>query len=119
MQSKTIKRNIAKEIVQEKCPSCGIGPTFEAKTKLLSIPKMRTHCSTCGFHFEKEPGYFIGAMYVSYGLAVLVGILSFLTTHFLFPQLSLELKTILTLSTILLFSKKNYKLSRLIYLRIA
>jgi len=31
---------------------------------------MHESCPACGYRFEKEPGYFIGAMYVSYALAV-------------------------------------------------
>lgn len=31
---------------------------------------MRDACPECGWRFEREPGYFVGAMYVSYGLAL-------------------------------------------------
>ena len=31
---------------------------------------MNTACPTCGLVFEREPGYFTGAMLVSYALAV-------------------------------------------------
>jgi hypothetical protein len=34
---------------------------------------METHCPVCRLEFEREPGYFLGAMYFSYGLAVLSG----------------------------------------------
>ena len=34
------------------------------------FPKMHERCPTCGLKFEREPGYFLGAMYVSYGLAL-------------------------------------------------
>jgi hypothetical protein len=27
-------------------------------------------CPVCGLKFNREPGYFIGAMYVSYGLSI-------------------------------------------------
>ena len=32
---------------------------------------MNPSCDVCGLHFERESGYFVGAMYVSYGLGVL------------------------------------------------
>jgi hypothetical protein len=32
---------------------------------------METRCSVCGLKFEREEGYFLGAMYISYGLALL------------------------------------------------
>jgi hypothetical protein len=31
---------------------------------------MHRACPSCGLVFEREPGYFVGAMYVSYALAV-------------------------------------------------
>ena len=31
---------------------------------------MRDACPVCGLRFEREPGYFLGAMYVSYGLSI-------------------------------------------------
>lgn len=32
--------------------------------------EMDTHCAVCGLKFEIEPGFFWGAMYVSYALTV-------------------------------------------------
>ncbi len=38
---------------------------------------MHDECPSCGLRFNREPGYFLGAMYVSYGLAlVAIGALS-------------------------------------------
>lgn len=31
---------------------------------------MNERCSICGLKFEREPGYFLGAMYISYALAL-------------------------------------------------
>ena len=31
---------------------------------------MHEACPVCGHVFEREPGYFVGAMYVSYALAI-------------------------------------------------
>jgi len=33
---------------------------------------MRDRCPNCGLLFNREPGYFLGAMYISYGLALAV-----------------------------------------------
>jgi len=32
---------------------------------------MNERCSVCGLKFEREEGYFLGAMYISYGLALI------------------------------------------------
>ncbi len=36
------------------------------------FPKMNDRCPHCGLHFNREPGYFLGAMYISYGLGIAV-----------------------------------------------
>jgi VIT1/CCC1 family predicted Fe2+/Mn2+ transporter len=46
--------------------------------------KMHDHCSHCGTKYKMEPNFFFGAMYVSYGLAVFVGIIIFVAAIFLF-----------------------------------
>ena len=33
---------------------------------------MRERCAICDLKFEREPSYFLGAMYLSYGLGVLI-----------------------------------------------
>ncbi|MGR3811241.1 DUF983 domain-containing protein [Jiulongibacter sp. NS-SX5] len=53
-----------------KCPRCGGGELFESKNpyKKGKMMSMHTHCSNCGLRYEKEQGFFYGAMYVSYML---------------------------------------------------
>ena len=43
---------------------------------------MNAECSHCGLHFEVEPGFFIGAMYVSYAFSL--GIIATLLVPFSF-----------------------------------
>jgi len=54
------------------CPRCHKGHLFINKNpyKIIGWDKMNTDCQHCGLHFEREPGFFQGAMYVSYGLGV-------------------------------------------------
>ena len=33
---------------------------------------MHDRCPICGLRFNREPGYFLGAMYISYGLGIAV-----------------------------------------------
>lgn len=47
-----------------RCPRCLTGSIWQG---LLT---MNRACSTCGLVFEREPGYFAGAMVVSYAIAV-------------------------------------------------
>jgi hypothetical protein len=36
---------------------------------------MHERCPACGLKFEREQGYFLGAMYISYGLALITIVL--------------------------------------------
>lgn len=56
-------------ILRQLCPRCRSGRIFPS-TVYWGFPKMSDRCLICGLHFNREPGYFLGAMYISYGLAV-------------------------------------------------
>ena len=47
-----------------RCPRCLAGRVYRG---LLT---MNERCPQCGLTFEREPGYFTGAMYASYLLAL-------------------------------------------------
>ncbi|MDP5077020.1 MAG: DUF983 domain-containing protein [Nonlabens sp.] len=46
--------------------------------------KMHERCSNCGTKYKIEPSFFYGAMYVSYGLGVAMGIATYIIAAFLF-----------------------------------
>ncbi|HEY2881414.1 MAG TPA: DUF983 domain-containing protein [Pirellulales bacterium] len=53
--------------IRLRCPVCGQGKLFRGWFR------MHENCPECGFHFERGPGYWLGSIYVNYGLtAVLV-----------------------------------------------
>jgi hypothetical protein len=52
--------------------------------------KMNEQCPSCGLKFEREPGYFFGAMYFSYGLGVVMIFCLACIAHWLFPELELQ-----------------------------
>ncbi len=56
-------------IFRQRCPRCRSGRIFR-KSILTGFPRMQEHCPNCGLKFEREQGYFLGAMYISYGLAL-------------------------------------------------
>ena len=50
--------------------------------------EMNTTCPVCGHRFEREPGFFQGAMYVSYGIGIVyIGVLAILANAFLVPHI--------------------------------
>lgn len=55
-----------KAIVLRRCPRCRIGAIFNGVWTMLDA------CEQCHLKYEREPGYFLGAMYFSYALGVLL-----------------------------------------------
>src|ERR1043166_4274516 len=61
-QMRVIKRS--KTVLMQRCPRCCEGRVFRGRIA------MNETCPSCGYRFEREPGYFTAAMYFSYPLAV-------------------------------------------------
>ena len=63
-------------ILHHLCPRCRLGKIFRSSI-FRGFAALNERCSICGLKFEREQGYFLGAMYISYGLAiVLISVLS-------------------------------------------
>jgi|ERR1041384_2506871 uncharacterized protein (DUF983 family) len=56
-------------IARQLCPRCRRGAIFH-ESAIYRRMKMYEYCAVCSLKFEREPGYFLGAMYISYGLGV-------------------------------------------------
>ena len=73
-------------IFKAKCPQCQSGKMYKKSAfKLNGFTEMFDTCSVCGLTFEIEPGFFWGAMYVSYGITtgmmLIVGALVFILSN--------------------------------------
>lgn len=113
-----MKSNLFVSAFNDKCPNCDKGHVFRQDTSILQLPVMVDECEVCAYRFDREPGYFLGAMYLSYGLAVLQGIITFLICSFFFTSLSTFWQSVSVIGVILLLGRKNYKLSRILYIHL-
>ena len=52
-----------------RCPHCRMGAIFRGSI-IRGFPKMHDRCPVCDLRYEREPGYFLGAMYISYAIGV-------------------------------------------------
>ena len=118
MKKSDKKHSFISNVFCEKCPKCSMGYVFKQHISLLKLPVMNDECENCRYHFDREPGYFLGAMYISYGLAVLQGLITFFSLYYLFPTMPTIWKAIAVISVITILGRKNYKLSRVLYIHI-
>ena len=58
-----------RDMLRGVCPRCRDGAIYSGNF-YLSFPSMNEFCPGCGLRFEREEGYFLGAMCISYALAV-------------------------------------------------
>jgi uncharacterized protein (DUF983 family) len=75
-------------ILNNKCPHCHKGNYWETSNPydLRRFAKMNARCPVCNEDFKREPGYYFGATYVSYGLTVAFGILMYVVLAGLFKM---------------------------------
>ena len=76
---KLSKRRILMQGLRLKCPRCGKGDIC------AGMFKMNLDCSNCRFKFEREPGYFVGAMYINYGATVFIAFGGYFALDYLTP----------------------------------
>ncbi|WP_306549823.1 DUF983 domain-containing protein [Daejeonella sp.] len=112
-----VKTSQLEAIVKAKCPRCRRGNIFAGSLYGLNLQNTNENCSHCGMRFEVEPGFFYGAMYVSYTFVVVemlnVGLITYLITG---NDKSPWLYITTILLTILALTPINYRYSRVLLL---
>ncbi|MBC3789044.1 DUF983 domain-containing protein [Spirosoma utsteinense] len=99
------------------CPRCQQGSFFAVSNpyNLKRFDEMNPQCACCGERFEREPGYYTGALYVSYAYytALIVG--CFIVMEVL---LAMELGYFLAIliSLIILLTPVVFRLARLTWI---
>ncbi len=104
-------------ILNNKCPKCHQGDFFIYKNpfNIKNFTKMHNHCLHCNQSFNMEAGFYYGAMYVSYGLNIALGVGLFILLVSLFK---VELLTYLFtfFGLVLVLFPWIMRISRLIYI---
>lgn len=110
-------RSLAAAIAEGRCPQCRRGDIFSypVMTRIGRFNKMNEHCPHCGVRLEPEPGFYQGAMYVSYAFTVaviaIVGLVLYLAGD---PSEWVYVGT--AIAVMVLLVPFNYRFSRIIYL---
>ncbi len=79
-------------ILKCKCPQCHAGDLFLYPNPYVisKINLMPANCPVCNLSFEQETGFYWGAMYVSYGLTVMISFINFVCFYFIWGWLTWE-----------------------------
>ncbi|WP_025761803.1 DUF983 domain-containing protein [Dyadobacter tibetensis] len=105
-------------IFTNKCPRCGEGDFFISKSAYTrNFDKMHKRCAVCNENFVPEPGFYQGALYVSYALNVAFMLVYFLIfVNFFDDYLNYFLVSIIPL--MILLTPWFYRLARRAWLAI-
>ncbi|MBC9795502.1 DUF983 domain-containing protein [Sinomicrobium weinanense] len=106
-------------LIRGKCPNCEKGNIFSSRGNvfLFRMPRMHRKCENCGYNFVQEPGYFFGAMYVSYVLTIAEMIAIMVIVKFMLGLGNLYVFFIVAVVAVAL-STFNFRMSRTIWMYI-
>lgn len=114
------KPSLLKSIFQCKCPRCRRGNMF-LEGKLFNPGKfsvMNKTCSHCGQSFEPEPGYYFGAMFISYAINTALFITVWLGLDLFVEDYSMTLLLSIMGISAIVFLPFIYRISRSIWIAI-
>ncbi len=106
-------------ILQEKCPRCREGQMFvSTKYDLRNFDKMHKQCTQCGLNFELEPGFYTGAMYVSYAFSVAIFVIVGFSIFILLNDPEIYIYVLTILFTLIVLFPILFRYSRVLYLHL-
>lgn len=109
-----------KSTFKHKCPRCLEGDLYPDPNSyhLKEMMHMYNHCPECGLNYMPEPGYYYGAMYVSYAFTIAVGVTLYIIDLIFIPDFN-ALSYIIALSVVLLLlAPYTFRTSRAIWLNL-
>src|SRR5262245_50094119 len=102
-------RRLLSRALHLRCLGCGQGQIFQG------LFRMAAECSACGLKFEREPGYFLGAIYINYAATVGCMLAGFFALDY-FVNLSLIYQIIVWSSFGVVFPMLFYRYSKSLWL---
>ncbi len=101
-----------------KCPRCLEGDMYPDMNPyhLKETSNMYNLCPKCGLNFIPEPGYFYGAMYVSYAFTVAVAVAVFIAYYLFFINWGTLFFIILLTIVLALLAPYTFRTARAIWL---
>jgi uncharacterized protein (DUF983 family) len=107
-------------ILAMKCPRCNEGDQFPPGTFFSPkrFSEMYPKCPCCGQTYEPEPGFYYGAMYVSFGISTAIFLGVFLILNMLVEEVTFNMVLISILVIVIGMLPFTYRISRSIWLNI-
>jgi uncharacterized protein (DUF983 family) len=105
-------------VLKLRCPNCGKAKVFYKTRFPFKAPIMKDACESCGYRFDREPGYYRGAVAVSYALALTEGLVAYFLARNLIYGISVSKLVLIAIAAVILCAMWNYKLARVMWLNL-
>ena len=111
------EKNYLTALVEGRCPRCRKGKMFvHPAHNLLRFNAMHEECPNCGVRLQPEPGFYQGAMYVSYGFTILLMVIISLILYYFAGDPNEWIYITVVIAVMLLLVPLNYRYSRIVFL---
>lgn len=112
-------RSAVAGIASMRCPKCRKGRMFPEGTLYSKrFMEMYQLCACCGQSFMPEPGYYFGAMFVSYGLNAAYLIAVWVTMYLFMAEVSVWVMIFAIIGLIIGLLPVTFRLSRVLWIYI-
>jgi uncharacterized protein (DUF983 family) len=113
------KLTFLQSVTQCKCPKCRNGNLFltHQHYDLKNFTDMNSNCPNCGQDFEIEPGFYLGAMWVSYPIVIFLEIV-FILIGLLVFRLNLMLAILFSAIILLILTPPLIRFSRSLFIHL-
>lgn len=100
------------------CPRCQESKLFEDPnpynfSKIFDMPE---RCDKCGQKYEVEPGFYYGAMYVSYALSIAFLVSVFVAMLVLYPDFTVTEYLVIGIGGLILLTPPIFRLARAVWI---
>ena len=110
------KKSALYSVFKFKCPRCHQGEFYVSHPYVLSrVGDTHEFCSECGLKYETEPGFYYGAMYVAYALAVALFVTIWTSFNLWFPEVSVGWQIGTVIFATIILGPYIYALSKTIW----
>ena len=112
-------KSLSYAILNCKCPRCRSGNMFLKKPSEKWFNKaMHKSCSVCNQSFEPEPGFYFGAMFVSYAFSVAITFVTIVSIYLLFGEVESWIYVTSVIFMVLILWPLMFRYSRSIFLNV-
>jgi uncharacterized protein (DUF983 family) len=112
-------RNALQGILLMRCPKCRQGKMFPEKTLYTTkFMRMNERCECCDQSFMPEPGYYFGAMFVSYAINTVFFVAVWLGMYLFTKEITVLTLIVALLIVVFGLLPVTFRLSRVLWIYI-